>query len=590
MIVEMKKITLLVTAKHRDDALKKLRKLGVIHIHNIKSPASDDLTYLESELDKIDKALSIIIEKEDLTESADITEAPNSVKEILSLDKEQKNTESKLEEKNEILRWFEPWGNVSYTSIEELKKAGIFIRLYSTDKSTLKKLPADKMVYVVGRDKYNVHLALVSTSKDDQLDLKEEFIPKTEKHSVQQEIASIENELEQIQRKLDNLASARPSIKTYKEEIEKRCEFAKVKYGMAEEESISYLQGFCPNESTDQLKKLSTKEDWAYIIEDPDDLNEVPTLVRNPRWIRIINPVFKFMGTLPGYDEFDVSFWFLLFFSIFFAMLIGDAGYGFVFLLLTIFAQRKSKNIPNEQFLLLYVLSGATIIWGAITGTWFGFEKISRLPFFSSLIIDQINSFVDTNQTHMMYITFVIGVIHLSIAHGITALKFINSLRALAQIGWILIMWGLFFLAGNLVLEKPFPGIAVISLVVGAVLIVLFSNPQKNLLKGILTSLADLPLSIISSFSDIVSYLRLFAVGYATVVVASSFNNMAIGSGIDNLASGLGAAIILVFGHSLNILLGIMAVVVHGIRLNMLEFSGHLNMQWSGKPYEPFKE
>jgi V/A-type H+-transporting ATPase subunit I len=100
--------------------------------------------------------------------------------------------------------------------------------------------------------------------------------------------------------------------------------------------------------------------------------------------------------------------------------------------------------------------------------------------------------------------------------------------------------------------------------------------------------MAELPLGVISSFSDIVSYLRLFAVGFATVVVAESFNNMALGGGISGVLSGIAAVLILFLGHTLNILLGCMAVIVHGIRLNMLEFSGHLGMQWSGKKYEPF--
>ena len=103
-------------------------------------------------------------------------------------------------------------------------------------------------------------------------------------------------------------------------------------------------------------------------------------------------------------------------------------------------------------------------------------------------------------------------------------------------------------------------------------------------------TLGDMPLSIISSFSDVVSYLRLFAVGSASVTVASSFNNMAIGGGIHSIVGGLIAALILFLGHSLNIMLGMMSVIVHGVRLNMLEFSGHLDMQWAGKKYQPFKE
>jgi V/A-type H+-transporting ATPase subunit I len=127
-------------------------------------------------------------------------------------------------------------------------------------------------------------------------------------------------------------------------------------------------------------------------------------------------------------------------------------------------------------------------------------------------------------------------------------------------------------------------------LLVGITLVLFFSNPQKNMFKGMLSTLTALPLSVIGAFSDVVSYLRLFAVGYASVVLASTFNNMALSGGVNTVFAGVSAALILFLGHALNITLCMMAVVVHGIRLNMLEFSGHLGMQWSGMKYEPFCE
>ena len=105
-----------------------------------------------------------------------------------------------------------------------------------------------------------------------------------------------------------------------------------------------------------------------------------------------------------------------------------------------------------------------------------------------------------------------------------------------------------------------------------------------------MSSLANIPLKIIGSFADVVSYLRLFAVGCATVVLASTFNDIVMGIGFNSIISGLMAAIILFLGHALNIVLAFMAVIVHGIRLNMLEFSGQMGMGWSGKEYAPFKE
>jgi len=359
---------------------------------------------------------------------------------------------------------------------------------------------------------------------------------------------------------------------------------------MQEEGQLAYLQGFMPACEVRRLVDLANKKGWAYLIQEPDNLGEVPTLIKNPRWLRIIEPVFKFMGTLPGYNELDISFHFLLFFSLFFALLIGDAGYGLVFLIVTYLIRKKVSTVPAEPFMLMYVLSTATIIWGALTGTWFGLERIGQVPIFNYLIIDRIDSFVADNQVFLMYLCFLIGVIQLSIAHGIVALRQINRLTAFSQVGWIGIIWSLFFFIGKLILNRPLPEYFAWLLIGGMSLVILFSASQRNFLKGIGISLVNLPLKLISSFADILSYLRLFVIGYVTVMVAANFNALATELGKRGFLGIVTAALIILFGHSLNVALGLLSVLVHGIRLNMLEFSGHLEMQWSGIEYKPFKE
>ena len=123
-----------------------------------------------------------------------------------------------------------------------------------------------------------------------------------------------------------------------------------------------------------------------------------------------------------------------------------------------------------------------------------------------------------------------------------------------------------------------------------SLLVLFFTNPRKNIIKGIGQGLGNLLLNLINNFTDIVSYIRLFAVGLATVAVADSFNKMAMEVGFGSLAAGLLTAFILLLGHSLNILLGPMSILVHGVRLNVLEFCNHLDIKWSGFSYRPLKE
>lgn len=592
MIVKMEKVTILVSKKSKEEALRRLRKLGVVHIRRFEEIMARPLGSIEEDLATLEEAISLLsgIKAEEPQAKPSISLEPlQCAYEVVSLSREKQRLSRRLKELESQQEWFNRWGKFSLSSLRELQEAGVSVKFYKCPKGALRRISQNENVYILREEKNYLLVVLIST-QEEELEYFQEEVPHFEVSEIERLIIQKKEKIREIQTRLKELALCKEKLQAYKKTLLKEIEFLKVKEGMKEEEEVCYLEGFSPRKRIEELKRVALEEGWGYIGEEPDNPEEVPTLLENPRWLGMIKPVFQFMGTLPGYKEYDVSFWFLLFLSLFFALLIGDAGYGFLFLFLTIFFRRRFPHLSWEPFVLMYVLSGATIIWGALSGTWFGYEKIATLPLFNSLIIDKINSFIESNQEFMMYFCFLIGAIHLTIAHGIVAVSLINSLSSLAQVGWICILWGIFFMAGKLVLDRPLPSFSLGLFFIGGLLVILFSNPQRNLLKGVLITLGDLPLKVISSFSDVVSYLRLFAVGYASVVVASSVNTMALSSGINNFWAGLGSALILFLGHSLNILLGLMAVVVHGIRLNMLEFSGHLNMQWSGRKYKPFKE
>jgi V/A-type H+-transporting ATPase subunit I len=138
-------------------------------------------------------------------------------------------------------------------------------------------------------------------------------------------------------------------------------------------------------------------------------------------------------------------------------------------------------------------------------------------------------------------------------------------------------------------LSDAFPFFGRWLLIAGLVLVLFFTSPQKNLLKTIGAGLGTLALSLVNNFTDVVSYIRLFAVGLASVAIADAFNAMA--AGIikkGDLLTIIIAALVIVCGHALNIILGPMSVLVHGVRLNVLEFCSHANVVWDGFAYKPF--
>ncbi|MFH1772600.1 MAG: hypothetical protein ABH872_07275 [Candidatus Omnitrophota bacterium] len=592
----MQKITLLVSDGNKDASLTKLRKLGLLHITHLKNPQSREITNLENKLEDIDGALIILDSNNKKTTAGNIDEKEltNSLQQVLALEKEKQQLLMHVEELTRDTGWFKEWGDINPASLIELNKAGIFIKLYIVSPAELKKIGKDKTVKVLKIKKSKVCLAFIARQESQKLNYQQINIPKKSLLSIEKDIVLSQKKLRKINESLDKLADLKAVFLEYKEDIKKQLEFNRVKSGMADEEGFSYIEGYCPRYSSKKIKNAAALEGWGILSQEPDKPQETPTLIKNPAWIKVINPVFKIMGAIPGYREFDISFWFLLFFTVFVAMLIGDAGYGSLFLAATFFMRKKLSFLKREMIFLIYILSAATVFWGAVTGTWFGFEKIARLPFLRGAVIPNIASFGHgDNQIFMIHICFIIGCIHLTVAHSLAAFRCGTSLKMLSQAGWIAIIWSLFFYSEMFVLGKELPKLANFLAYAGLFLVLLFSNPEKGVIKGILTALADIPLKIIGSFSDVMSYIRLFAVGFATVAMAVSSNAMAgevLGSTAHVIIKGFLSAIILFLGHTLNIALAVIGVLVHGVRLNLLEFSNHLGMEWSGKSYAPFKE
>ncbi len=229
-----------------------------------------------------------------------------------------------------------------------------------------------------------------------------------------------------------------------------------------------------------------------------------------------------------------------------------------------------------------------------MTGTWFGIDTriILATPPFSWFVVGPLVAVGQYDPaTLLMHICLIIGVIHLTLAHVWAFLTKWPGLKCFSDIGWIGVIGGGFFIIRHLVLKMDLFPPAPWILGAGVLVVVLFSKQEGKPVKGMLLGLANLPFTLLNSISamaDVISYVRLFALGLAGVKVEEAFNSIAagIGFGFPNI---LAAVLVLFFGHALNLTLGIMSIIVHGVRLNMLEFSGHLGLEWSGREYKPFK-
>lgn len=603
MIEKMKVVHIVTTASKKKQLISDVRDLGVIHFSQ-KENADHDITERFNDLSKKElllkdyvtnkKEKGIVLGDEEFEKMYEsVNEAVNSKDALL-----QKKNAAKAE-----IDRVEAWGEFSPSELKKLKDEGFDIHFYQMGKKEYELAASDetvKLIRLSSVDKMET-VAVLGTMPDSIP--ANEFKPSNKSISeLKEEIDECDLKLKQCDKVLRDASKYLPSFADQMLKTQNKENFSSMTHTAASDDDLVWMSGYIPVDELEAFKSTATEKKWAWALADPQEDDElIPTKVKYNKLARIISPIFDILGTVPGYHEYDISFWFLLFFALFFAMIIGDAGYGALFLIGTIVFIVKSKK-TSDATLLLLVLSVSTIIWGAITGTWFGSESAMNIPFFRAMVIPSFANYpqyfgVDpaTQQNTIMKFAFVVGAAHISLACILSIRRKLKEkdLSLVADVGWLIATIALYFMILYLVIGEKIKLVPVaIAVGVAFLLVVLFGgmSPDKSFSQGLKAGLGNtftVFLDTISCFGNVMSYIRLFAVGMASLAIAQSFNNMAAGfSGPLVVVGGL----IVIIGHVLNIVMGILSVVVHGVRLNLLEFSGQLGMEWTGIKYEPFKK
>lgn len=405
-------------------------------------------------------------------------------------------------------------------------------------------------------------------------------LPERSLSAVRADIAEAESARAAAETELVALAPQAETLTAHIASLDETAAYLKVVESLAAHGAVASLDGFLPAARVPELREAAQKAGWALWIRDPAPDEKVPVALTLPRWLRPIEVLFHGLGILPGYREVDVSAVFLFFFSIFFAMIVGDAGYGALLLLAVLALRKRFPKASSKPFWLFGTFGVATVVWGALTGAWFGIGPEHLPPWMRGVEWLQADG-------NVMWLCFLIGAVHLTIANLWNALVLWPSRKALAQVGWALMNWTMFFAAAQLVTGRPFPAFAGALGGVGLVLIVVFML-DKSEIKTEWINYPMLALNLVSALVDVMSYIRLFAVGMASAKIALNFNQMAAGLAMPVWLKPLPMLLILLLGHGLNLVLGALSVLVHAVRLNTLEFSTHVGLTWAGEPYRPF--
>lgn len=638
MIVPMKKISLVVMGDKKREALKKLRKAGILHIE-ITEGTGKRIDELKEQISLLESASFLLGEnKTKNVVQKDITalEAVSAAKEITSLSEKKKAYLNEQHLLSSELDRLKGWGEVNPDDIKDLINKGVNISFYETSGAEYSSIPEAVKTISLEKTKNSVKFALIISDAEGE-EIAEKLksyrfeLPQLSTAQIKQRLEEISKAVEETDKKIISYAEYNHSLKNTVRACEKEIEFEVYATGMAEESlsesdkndtTVSYFTGYVEEENLPHLKETAKANSWGLLIEDPTEEDNVPTKLKNNKFVSLIYPLTDFLGTVPGYFEYDISGWFLGFILIFFGIIFGDGVYGLlisaVAAVLIIKSARAKKKIP-PAFLLVGLFGISTIIWGTVTCTWGGLpaeklpewlQKIS-IPFISNVYADKIWYPFWTNgeaglttAQNLQIFCFTLALIQLIVAHLKVAKRNRKSIKILGDIGSILQLAGIYYVVLSFVVNSavfsfglviggiPVGTVALVLVIVGFVMSFIFANYEGSIIKSVLESLKNIVsvlLGVVNVFSDIVSYIRLWAVGLAGAAISATVNELA-SPLLGNFMFMIIAIVLLLFGHGLNMILNVLSVIVHGIRLNTLEFSSHLDMSWSGHKFKPFNE
>ena len=593
----MKKVFVVTRSVGREPLLEALREVGVVHLQPV-DPAASAPEKLRAALGRTQRAQRIIASTTPAGK-APALDADSAAREILGTARRIEESRTRLAAVHREAQRIRLWGDSRLAQLKVLAEAGVKVSFYSVPAKQAGEVRGDCVAALAELPGKRVLIAVAQRQGEPALPRQAQFIepPQRDRPAILAEAKQLDQALAEDAQRLAGLARLADALEAERRRLAAEVEFAAALAGGMQGEELFAVQGWSPADSAATLAAELTRRGIAAGVtaREPAADEQPPTLIHYPRWARPIKGLFDMLKTSPGYRELDVTGAFMVALPIFAAMLIADGGYGLLFLLLPLLFYRKvaAKAGANTARLVI-VIGGLSVIWGVISASFFGVsgEALAGAggmwrPIGEMLLRLRIVRVEDSSDamTTLMNVCFIMGAIHLSIAHLWRSLTFFPHLKFLGRLGWACFLWGMLGVVRYYVLGFPFGWSLAYPylLIVGGALAVLFAAPQRNVLKMLLQGLANFPLSAIGTFSDIISYVRLAAVGLASSVLAVSFNQLAFSAGF------LPATVlILLLGHALNVGLCIIALFAHGLRLNMLEFSSNLGVEWAGYDYEPF--
>ena len=606
MITKMKKLTFLVYHKEYEEFLNSLRELGVVHIVEKQQGAADN-TELQENIrlfNRLAATLKLLQNQKHeknaviATEGGTATRGMQVLDEVDALQTEHGKLSQQLQSYAKEKEVLEVWGNFEPTGIQKLKDAGYIIGFYSCSEGNYKEeWETEYNAMIVNRISSKVFFVTVTKAGQEvDLDVEQAKLPAYSLSRLEALYDTTEQAIEGNEKKLVALSETDiPSLKAALKELQSQIEFSKVVLSSEQTagDKLMLIEGWAPAYSKVEIEAYLNDAHVYYEITDPMPGDNVPIRLNNKGFFAWFEPICK-LYMLPKYNELDLTPFFAPFFMVFFGLCLGDSGYGlFLFLGATAYRLLAKKVTPSMKSIisLIQVLSASTFFCGLLTGTFFG-ANIYDLDW---PIVQRLKHAVLMDNNDMFRLSLILGVIQ--ILFGMV-LKAVNQTiqfgfkYAIATIGWIILLVSTAVSAlfsSSELLSMGGTAYKVVLCISGA-MIFLFNTPGKNIFMNIGLGLWDSYNMVTGLLGDVLSYVRLFALGLSGGILAGVFNSLAVGMSPDNVIAGpIVMVLIFVIGHAINMFMNVLGVMVHPMRLTFVEFFKNSGYEGGGKEYKPFK-
>lgn len=601
MIAKMKKLTFLVYHKEYDAFLKSIRDLGVVHVAtkaqgSAENAALQESIRLSARYTAAIKMLQGLNVQPAAAHTGDASKGTEALAEIEDVQQQIQQVAHKLQAVEKELVQLEPWGDFDPKSVARLRDAGYQIDFYICSDKQFKEEWVDLYnateINHVGSKLYFVTVM----PKGENIDLEVETakLPDCSLSDLHVRKENLAKQSEALQARLKDLAaSVVPDLQAAQAQVHSQIEFSKVVLNTDSlaDNKLMLLQGWAPADCVSKIKDFLESKEVYYEVADPTPEDDVPILLDNKGFFRLFEPIMR-LYMLPKYNELDLTPFFAPFFMLFFGLCLGDSGYGLFMLLAVTVYRLVAKNISASMkpiLTLVQLLGASTMVCGLLTGTCFGFNLYDiQLPLFQSL-----KEAISLDNQQMFNLSLILGGVQ--IIFGMI-LKAVNQTiqfgfkYAVATIGWlfILVSTAIAFAAPGFM---PMGGtVHMVFLAIGVLMAYLYNSPGKNVFVNIGLGLWDSYNMATGLLGDVLSYVRLFALGLSGGILASVFNSLAVGMSPDNVIAGpIVMALIFVIGHAINMFMNVLGAMVHPMRLTFVEFFKNSGYEGGGKEYKPFK-